>query len=103
MRNLTKVVNSATEQIENQKKGFLHNLNKSVNARETAIKNELYKDLGKKVERYRHMPNLPKIKVNSKEHAGLYERSYQSIDYHNMDDEPALHQVLDCTLSPTRP
>jgi len=52
--------------------------------KEGAIKNDLYKELSKKVERYRH---LPKLRVNGKEHTALYEPSYQSVDYNNTDDE----------------
>ena len=66
------------------------NINKSLNSNSSnkvtnslGKQKELYKELSSKVERYRH---LPKIKVN-KEHHGLYEPSYQSIDYHHIDDE----------------
>jgi cysteinyl-tRNA synthetase len=96
VKNLTKVVNSATEQIEEQKRVMIANINKSLNTDSSKkdshshslnMKNELYKDLSKKVERYRH---LPKLKMNNKEHSALYEPSYQSIDYHNIDDEPSV-------------
>jgi nitrate/nitrite-specific signal transduction histidine kinase len=65
---------------------MIANINKSLNSssKESSIKQELYKDLSKKVERYRH---LPKLKMNNREYAALYEPSYQSIDYHNIDDE----------------
>ena len=47
------------------------------------FKHDFYKDLSKKNERYRP---LPKLKVNTKEHAALYEPSYQSVDYN--EEEP---------------
>lgn len=69
---------------------MLANISKTLNSnnsnRESTnlanLKQELYKDLSKKVERYRH---LPKLKLNTREHAALYEPSYQSIDYHSID------------------
>ena len=76
--------------MEEQKRAMLININKSLNTNSSHkeshsmnIKNELYKDLSKKVERYRH---LPKLKMNSKDHSALYEPSYKSIDYHNVQD-----------------
>lgn len=85
MRNLTKVVNSATEQIEEQKRSLLNNVNKTMVMKESTLKNDIYKDLSKKAERY-HKP-LPKLKVNNREHAALYEPSYQSVDYN--EEEPS--------------
>ena len=71
---------------------MINNINKSLNSNSSQkeshasnLKKELYGDLSKKVERYRH---LPKIKMNKQEHSALYEPSYQSIDYHNIDEEP---------------
>lgn len=61
----------------------MNNINKSMNTKESAIKQDLYKDLSKKVERYRH---LPKLRVNGKEHAALYEPTYQSVDYNSYDE-----------------
>lgn len=52
--------------------------------KEGTLKNDLYKELSKKVDRYRP---LPKLKVNGKEHAALYEPSYQSVDYN--EEEPS--------------
>lgn len=49
----------------------------------SAFKHDFYKDLSKKNDRYRP---LPKLKVNTKEHAALYEPSYQSVDYN--EEEP---------------
>jgi hypothetical protein len=54
---------------------MMTNIDKSLNTNSSQkvstlnVKNELYKDLSKKVERYRH---LPKIKMNNKEHNALY-------------------------------
>lgn len=80
VKNLTKVVNSATEQIEEQKRNFFDKNTKMVKDLSEDKKN-IYKDLSKTVERYRH---LPKLKFNSKEHDSLlssYEpASYQSIN-----------------------
>jgi hypothetical protein len=84
VKNLTKVVNSATEQIEEQKRSLLANVNKTMVMKDSTLKNDLYKDLSKKVERYRP---LPRLRVNGKEHAALYEPAYQSVDYN--DEEPA--------------
>lgn len=61
----------------------MNNINKSMNTKESAIKQDLYKDLSKKVERYRH---LPKLRVNGKEHSALYEPTYQSVDYNSYDE-----------------
>lgn len=83
--NLTKVVNSATEQIEEQKRSLLANVNKTMLMKESTLKSDIYKELSKKAERY-HKP-LPKLKVNNREHAALYEPSYQSVDYN--EDEPS--------------
>jgi hypothetical protein len=85
VRNLTKVVNSATEQIEEQKRSLLANVNKAMVMKESTLKSDIYKDLSKKAERY-HRP-LPKLKVNGREHAALYEPTYQSVDYN--EEEPA--------------
>jgi recombinational DNA repair ATPase RecF len=63
VKNLTKVVNSATEQIEEQKRSLFANVNKTMVMKEGSMKHDLYKDLSKKVERYRP---LPKLKVNNK-------------------------------------
>jgi cysteinyl-tRNA synthetase len=89
VRNLTKVVNSATEQIEEQKRSLLSNVNKTMAMKESTLKSDIYKDLSKKVERY-HKP-LPKLKVNNREHAALYEPSYQSVDYN--EEEPNIVSV----------
>lgn len=70
MKNLTRVVNSATEQIEEQRVSMLAE-QKSGNKLERGIsetKKDIYKELSKTVERYRH---LPKLKFNSREHASL--------------------------------
>lgn len=84
VRNLTKVVNSATEQIEEQKRSLLANVNKTMVMKESTLKSDIYKDLSKKVDRYHRA--LPKLKVNGREHAALYEPSYQSVDYN--EEEP---------------
>lgn len=42
------------------------------------MKQDFYKDLSKKSERYRP---LPRLKVNNRDHAALYQPSYQSVDY----------------------
>lgn len=63
---------------------MINSINKSLNNnsanKESNIKQELYKDLSKKNERYKH---LPKLRMNNKEYAALYEPSYHSIDYGN--------------------
>jgi hypothetical protein len=74
---------------------MLANVNKTMVMKEGSLKQDLYKELSKKVDRYRP---LPKLKVNGKEHAALYEPSYQSVDY-NDEDAPSMVNV---PLSPFR-
>jgi len=93
------VVNSATEQIEEQKRNMATNVNNTINMREANIKTDLYSDLSKKVERYRH---LPKLKMNNREHAALYEPSYQSIDYGSIEEEPPIANVTIYQLRPAK-
>ncbi len=67
---------------------MINNINKSLNnnsshKESSNIKQELYKDLSKKVERYKH---LPKLRMNNKEYAALYEPSYHSIEYSNVEE-----------------
>jgi hypothetical protein len=97
VKNLTKVVNSATEQIEEQKKNIANNINNPNNLKEAHVKTDLYNDLSKKVERYRH---LPKLKMNNRDHAALYEPTYQSIDYGSIEEEP---HAVNVTLYKSRP
>lgn len=73
IKNLAKVVNSATQQIEEQQKNMFANINKTMAMKEgnSSLKADLYKDLSKKGERYRPQL-LPRLKVNGKEHSALY-------------------------------
>lgn len=73
---------------------MLHNINKSLKLTSESKQNpDFYKELSKKAERYKP---LPKLKFNSKEHAGLYDPSYQSVDYSYQveDDHPVVWLTL---------
>ena len=63
VKNLTKVVNSAAEQMEIEKHKVLEGSKHKLDRELSENKKDIYKDLSKTVERYRH---LPKIKFNSK-------------------------------------
>jgi hypothetical protein len=58
--NLTKVVNSATEQIEEQKKNLFLNNKIKVERNVSETKRDIYKDISRQVDRYR---NLPKLRI----------------------------------------
>lgn len=60
MNNLTKVVNSATEQIEEQKKNLFSDKKQKADRYVSETKRDIYKDISRQVERYR---NLPKLRV----------------------------------------
>lgn len=68
VKNLTRVVNSATQQIEEHRRSVLDLKNSKLQRDMSETKKDIYKELSKTVQRYRH---LPKLKFNSKDHASL--------------------------------
>lgn len=54
------MVNSATEQIEEQKKSLFTNNKQKADRYVSETKRDIYKDISRQVERYR---NLPKLRV----------------------------------------
>ena len=91
MGNLTRVVNSATEQMEEQRKSlFAQKSGKKLERELSDAKKDIYKDLSKTVERYRH---LPKLKINGSNQ--FNSRDHGREQSRNLDSYEPVNQTID--------
>ena len=78
--------------MEEQKRNFLEGKRSKLDRDLSETKKDIYKDLSKTVERYRH---LPKIKFNSREHSSIaaYDPNF-TINHESIDSLPYQGQYV---------